>query len=119
MTDNQKLLQFLSSQNYMVIAVVSKDGTPWAVPVKIQRWAGKEFEWDSALKTMHSQVLKDHPEMAITIFQKKTDSQIGFYAKGKGRLVEEFKPGFGRYRFTADECWMNDETFVKRKVSLS
>lgn len=118
MTDNEKLEQLLSEQQYMVLAVMLDDGTPWVIPVRIQARNDNVFEWDSALETVHSRAIAARPDMALTIFQKKEDSQIGFYAKGKAELVEEFKPGFGRYRFVAEKCWINDETFVKREVAL-
>lgn len=119
MNDNEKAKEFLRAQQFMVLAVTLDDGTPWAVPVRIQRWEGNEFEWDSKLDTLHSQAVNARPKMAITVFQKMEDSQIGVYARGQGELVEEFKPGFGRYRFRAEQSWMNDETFVKREVELS
>ncbi len=118
MTDQQRVSEFLSTQNYMVLAVVLPDGMPWATPVRIQMHHGNVFEWDSALQTEHSKALEQHPDMAITLFQKFEDTQIGVYAKGRGELVEEFKPGFGRYRFTATNIWINDETFRKREVTL-
>lgn len=111
--------EFLASQGHMVVAVTLEDGTPWAVPVKIQRWDGKEFEWDSRLDTIHSQALESHPDMAITIFQKQADAQFGFYAQGKASLVNERPDGFGRYRFVAERAWINDESFRKRKVELA
>jgi len=119
MDDNEKTKQFLSEQQFMVLAVTLDDGTPWAVPVRMVRQESNEFEWDSALGTVHSQAIEARSDMAITLFQKNEDSQVGFYASGRGELVEETKPGFGRYRFTAEECWLNDETFVKRKVEIS
>jgi len=118
MNDDEKVKQFLTAQRYMVLAVMLDDGTPWAVPVRIQQWSGNEFEWDSRLDTVHSQALEKRPAMAVTIFEKQEDSQIGLYAKGRGELVEEFKPGFGRYKFTMQEAWINDETFRKRQISL-
>ncbi len=118
MNDQQKVAQLLNEQQFMVLAVALEDGTPWAVPVRIQAQNGNEFEWDSSLATEHSKALASNSKMAITIFQKKEESQIGLYAKGTGELVEEFKPGFGRYKFTAEQCWINDETFIKREVSL-
>lgn len=118
MNDAEKVNEFLSTQNYMVLAVVLPDGTPWAAPVRLQLRDGNVFEWDSALQTEHSKALEQRPDMAITLFQKLKDTQIGVYAKGRGELVEEFKPGFGRYRFTATNVWLNDETFRKREVKL-
>lgn len=118
MNDQQKIEQLLGEQQFMVLAVTLEDGTPWATPVRIKARSGNVFEWDSVLTTEHSKTIAANPKMAITIFQKKEDSQIGLYAKGTGELVEELKPGFGRYKFTAEKCWVNDETFVKREVTI-
>ena len=117
MTDTKRIDQLLKEQKYMVIALTLDDGTPWVVPVRIRDHDGiKYFEWDSHMLTEHSKAIATRPEMAITIFQKKEDTQTGFYAKGIGELAEEFKPGFGRYRFTVHEAWINDETFKKRSL---
>ncbi|HEY1085953.1 MAG TPA: pyridoxamine 5'-phosphate oxidase family protein [Candidatus Saccharimonadales bacterium] len=118
MNDNEKAKQFLQDQEYMVIAVTLEDSTPWALPVRLRHWDGNVFEWDSMLATEHSKALERSPEMAITIFQKFSDSQTGIYAKGHGELVEEKDHGLGRYRFTAEKVWLNDETFKKREVEL-
>lgn len=119
MNDREKTKQFLAGQEYMVLAVTLDDGTPWAVPVRIRRWDGaKVFEWESELATEHSMAISARPDMAMTIFQKMENAQTGVYLKGHGELVEEFKPGFGRYRFTAERCWLNDETFQKREIEL-
>lgn len=118
MSDDEKIKQFLSKQHYMVLAVVTPDGTPWAVPVRIQLWQGMEFEWDSKLDTVHSQALVTNSAMAITIFDKTGDTQMGFYASGRGQLVNDRGDGYGRYRFTAEQCWINDETFVKRECLI-
>lgn len=118
MTDKEKLEQLFSEQNYMILAVTLDDGTPWAVPVRIKlRWE-LAFEWESSLDTIHSKAIAKHPEIAVTIFDKTDELQVGFYAKGTAELVEEYKPGYGRYKFVAGQCWINDETFVKREVSL-
>jgi hypothetical protein len=118
MNDTEKIKLFLSEQQFMVLAVTLDDGIPWATPVKIQYWEGNIFEWDSKLDTEHSKAIEQRPEIAITIFQKQEDSQIGFYAKGIGECVETKEHGVGRYRFTVKEAWLNDETFVKRAVTL-
>jgi hypothetical protein len=36
MSDEQKCEQFITTQKHMVLSVVLDDGTPWAVPVRIQ-----------------------------------------------------------------------------------
>lgn len=118
MTDQEKIEQLLSMQQYMVLAITLDDGTPWAVPVKIQAHDGyRSFEWDSRLDTVHSRAIAAHPEMAITVYQKLDDSQVGLYLKGNGVCTEE-RGEYGRYRCTATQAWLNDETFVKRQVEL-
>lgn len=118
MTDNQKLEQLFSEHPFMVLAVTLADGTPWATPVRIQHREGNKFEWDSKLDTEHSKALTEHPATAITVFQANETSKTGFYAKGKAELVEARDNGFGHYRFIASECWLNDETFIKRSIQL-
>lgn len=119
MNDQQKLEQFLGEQQFMVLAVALSDGTPWAVPVRIAKQEGREFYWDSALNTEHSKAIAEQNSgVAITIYQKTEDIMFGFYAKGTAELLEEYKPGYGHYKFVASQCWINDETFVKREVDL-
>lgn len=118
MKDRDKVRNFLKEQQHMVLAVTLADGTPWAVPVRIQAQRDAVFEWDSALATEHSRALVDHPAMAVAIYQKTEAAQIGVCMQGRGELVEVYKSGFGRYRFTAENIWLNDETFVKRAVTL-
>jgi nitroimidazol reductase NimA-like FMN-containing flavoprotein (pyridoxamine 5'-phosphate oxidase superfamily) len=119
MNDQQRLNNFLSRQQFMVLAVTLDDGTPWATPVRIQHREGNVFEWDSATGTEHSKAIAARPDIAMTIYEKLPDSQLGLYVKGSAVLVEETKPGFARYRLTAHEAWMNDETFTKRKIELN
>lgn len=117
MTDIKKVNKFLETQTHMVVAVVLRDGTPWAVPVRIINHKSLEFEWESKLNTLHSLALVQQPDMAITLFQKNDKTEFGFYAKGTGELVEQ-KGEYGHYKFTVKESWVNDETFVKRRVEL-
>jgi hypothetical protein len=119
MNDKQRIQQFLENQKFMVVAVVLDDGSPWAVPVRIQRREGAEFEWDSKTSTVHSQALAANPLASITIFEKQPTTQFGFYAKGQVSVVDTRDDGYARYRFTAEQSWINDESFVKQEVSLS
>jgi len=118
MNDTERVKEFLKNQTHMVVAVVLNDSTPWAVPVKIKRWEGGEFEWDSKLNTIHSLALESNPHASVTIFEKQADNQFGFYAKGIVTVVETRDDGYGRYLFVAKQSWVNDQSFVKREVSL-
>ena len=120
MSDESKTKDFLTNQTHIVIAVTLADGTPWAVPVKLQRYEGKEFEWDSRTDTIHSEALTVHPEISLVTFQRDSYpfGQFGFYAIGRAEVAENKGNGFARYRFTAMKAWVNDQTFVKREVEL-
>lgn len=117
MDDVKATDEFLSQQQYMVIAVVADNGNPWAVPVRIQTRNGWQFEWDSRRDTVHSSAIEKHSDIAITIFDKQPQYEFGFYAIGRAELVEE-KGEYGRYRFIARQAWVNDHTFVKREITL-
>lgn len=119
MEDRRILEVFLGRQGYMVLAVVLEDGTPWAVPVRIQARDDKGFEWDSKMSTVHSQAIEKNSAASITIFEKLEDLQFGFYAKGRAQIIETKDNDFARYRFDVEQAWINDETFVKRKVKLT
>lgn len=119
MTDNERLNLLLENQDYMVLVVTLDDGKPWATPVRVREHDGlRSFDWDSHVQTEHSKALMVRPNVAMTIFEKRDTYQTGLYAKGTAELIEEFKPGFGRYRFTATQAWINDETFRKRAIEL-
>jgi hypothetical protein len=120
MSDQERVKEFLKTASIMVIAVTLEDSSSWAVPVKIQKQEGNIFEWDSKLDTVHSTALGHKPEMSVVIFEKSDTrpGQTGVYLKGRGELISSTEEGFGRYRFTAETAWINDETFVKREVSL-
>lgn len=72
--------------------------------------------WNSKRDTVHSQALITNPTMSVTLYD--TANQFGFYAVGAGELIEEKADGYGRYRFTAVQTWINDDTYVKREVHL-
>lgn len=118
MNDEQKLEQLFNNQIIMAVAVVLDDGTPWVTPVKFTR-RGNIFEWNSSPDSLHSKAIVENPNAAITIFIKTADTHLGFYAKGKTSLVTGKDNAPSHYQFVAEECWLNDETFIKRPVSLA
>lgn len=116
MTDSVKIEKLLDTQKIIVLAV-SQDDQPWAVPVAMREHDGvNSFLWDSALTTRHSKILEQNPHASLTIFSSQP--MVGLCLEGTVELTEEFKPGFGRYRFTTQHAWLNDETFVKRPLDL-
>ncbi len=118
MTDSEKAPSFINRQNHMVVAVVLEDGSPWAVPVKIQAKGEWYLEWDSRLDTVHSQAIEQDPRIAITMFEKAEDTQTGVSLGCHAEVIERYDDDFTRYRATIDRAWITDETFVKREVKL-
>lgn len=120
MSDHEKTLEFLALQTHMTISVVLPNGSPWATPVKLQKWDGYDFEWDSLMSTEHSKALEQNPRAAVTMYSRDSDSfgQFGVYLLGKVACVSSNEKGTGRYRFTATEVWINDASFRKRQVEL-
>ena len=122
MTDREALNTFLSEQNYMTVAVTLDDGTPWATPVRIQKWTGKFFEWDSKIDAEHSRALLQRPNVALSLFTPETETtkQFGFYAQATAEQIGEVSEhGVARYRAVVNKCFINDATFVKREVDLA
>lgn len=119
MDDQELLNKFLSTQDYMTIAVTLDDGTPWVTPVRIKRWEGKVFEWASMLDTEHSKAIEKHPQIAISIWTPQAEGtiQLGFYAQATAKLLRD-QNGTGQYGATVTKSWINDDTFVKREVDL-
>ena len=121
MNDHEQLLEFLSGQTYMTIAVTMNDGTPWAIPVRIKAWEGEAFEWDSHTKTEHSKAIALRPNIAISIYTPDTSDtiQFGFYAQASAKRVSEpSEHGIARYRAVVSKCFINDASFKKREVTL-
>lgn len=120
MNDEEQLNAFLAEQKYMALAVTLDDGTPWVTPVKVQEWDGQTFEWDSKVDTVHSKAIAERPNVAISIFStaEHAGGHYGFYAKATAELIREDERGFGRYRATVTQSWVNDHTFQKREVKL-
>ena len=122
MSDHERLSTFLTSQQYMTIAVTLDDGRPWATPVRIQSRKGNVFEWDSKVDTEHSKAILVRPDVAVSIYTPESErtDQFGFYAHGTAEQIGEANEhGVARYRVIVNKCFINDATFVKREVGLA
>jgi hypothetical protein len=116
MDDQEILNDLLVHAQHMIIGVTLDDGTPWQIPVEIKQREGNTFEWESKLDTLHSLAIAERPHIALLIF--KTEPNVGFYAKATAEELYRRDDGFGRYRATVTESWINEQ-FHKRPMSLS
>lgn len=119
MTTNDELKEFLGSSKLFVLSVVTDDGSPWVTPLTIKKWQGHQIEWDSAVSTVHSQAIAREPRVALCVFKKEGDKQVGFYASANAQMIEDKEDGFARYSAIIDRAWLNDEDFVKRELDTS
>jgi len=119
MNDSEKTKQFLSEQKHMVISVVD-GGESWAVPVKIQHREGKVLEWNSRPETRHSKAIDQNNHIALVMFRPGSEerSEFGFYATAEAEVIGAKDDGDVRYRATVLRAWINDESYIKREVSL-
>lgn len=116
MSDLDIVKQFLANQTHMVVSVMLDDGNPWAVPVRIGRYEGREFEWDSAVDTLHSQAIARDPRVMLLCYDR--DQMIGVYMQAIVTDIDQYKDGYAHYRAIVDQAWLNDQTFTKREIEL-
>ena len=111
---------FLARQTHMTIAVICSDGTPWAVPVHVQKWDGGTLEWESSIDSLHSQAILAEPRIAISMYELTAGGQneFGFYVKAHAQKVADVPNQRARYQATIDAAWINGQDHVKRDVPL-
>lgn len=118
MDDQQKVTEFLQNQTHMVVTVVLANGKPWAVPVRILHHEPNVFEWDSGVDTEHSKAIAENPEINLLCYDNTKDNQVGVYMQATVTKVTPKENGIARYHAEVIGTWLNDETYVKREVTV-
>jgi hypothetical protein len=105
----------------MVVAVVTEDGLPRAVPVKIQHWDGVTFEWDSMTTAVHSKAIAVRPIVSICIYRKASSEgdELVVYGTADVMIVSERSDSPSRYRAVLRDAWLNSADHIKRELDLS
>lgn len=109
---------FVAAQTHMIIAVKLPDGAPWAVPVKIHHHEGSNFEWLSKPDTLHSEAIGRSPIVAICLYDKTVDQHAALYMQAGVEQVAMENKDQMKYRALVNNAWLNDESHVKRAISL-
>lgn len=110
--------QYLHDLKFIVIAVVTDDGKPWAVPVGIQKYNKGALEWFSKVDTVHSRAIAQNPQISLTAFTTKQDAQgeYGFYATAHARKQLGLPGGVALYKAEIEQAWYNDAQHIKTKI---
>jgi hypothetical protein len=110
--------EYLRKVKYVTISVIDEDGTPWAVPVAVQKYHDGRLEWFSKADTVHSKAISRNAAIAISAFTTKQDEQgeYGFYAKAVARKKLPLPTGLGLYEAEITEAWYNDERHNKKPI---
>ncbi len=106
--------QFLEAAKYAVIAVTTQDGTPWAVPVAVQRYKNQTIEWFSKTDTVHSIAIEQNPVVALTVFMG--DPTYGVCATAHAKKLLSLPGGVARYAAVIDDAWYNTGKHVKTHI---
>lgn len=86
MKTNEELAKKIITDNiYIVIATATKDGTPWNTPVYSSYDENYTFFWISSPNAHHSRLIKENPNIAITIFDSSQaeGTGVGVYIQAK------------------------------------
>lgn len=68
MDKTEKAKKIITSNLYMTIATVTKDGLPWNTPVYYAFDESYAFYWYSRKNTKHSQLIAENSNVAVAIF---------------------------------------------------
>lgn len=73
----EKAKKIISENIYMTIATATKDGSPWISPVFFAYDKNYNLFWVSNKDSLHSNLIKDNPKVAIVIFNSQAPEGEG------------------------------------------
>ncbi len=68
MDNNQKTKEIINDNLYMTMSVCTLKGEPWIANIYFACDSKYNFYWYSSKETKHSQIIKENPQIAISIF---------------------------------------------------
>lgn len=87
----EKAKKIILENIYMTIATATKDGRPWISPVFFAYDENYNLFWVSNKDSLHSNLIKDNPQIAIVIFnsQAPEDEGDGVYFESIASVLED------------------------------
>jgi hypothetical protein len=102
----------LGKIQYINLATVNEDGSPWNTPVSAAHDDQLNFFWGSSPDNVHSDNIRRDGRVFVTIYDSTVPEGTGegLYLIGR---AEELGPEEGtavyKYKFTPEHAWINDE----------
>jgi nitroimidazol reductase NimA-like FMN-containing flavoprotein (pyridoxamine 5'-phosphate oxidase superfamily) len=90
MNSSQKAKYLIKNSENMVIATADQNGKPWISPVSFQPDSEYSLYWVSSKEALHSQNIRNRPEVAIVIVGKTPDGAVdGVYFDAMATELED------------------------------
>ncbi|MBN1618846.1 pyridoxamine 5'-phosphate oxidase family protein [Candidatus Dojkabacteria bacterium] len=91
MTPEEKAAKIIKDNLYMTISVASKKAEPWAANIYFACDKQYHFYWYSPIDSLHSSIIRDNPNIAISIFNSTAvgDEVDAVYIKAKALEVND------------------------------
>lgn len=105
-------VNILNQINYITIASVCEDGSPWNSPVAASHDTNLNFFWGSSPENVHSQNIRRTGKVFVVMYDSTVPEGTGEGIYMTGVATElDFEPGtvVKKYRFTPEKAWMNDD----------
>ena len=103
--------RILKKIQYMTIATVCSDGSPWNTPVAPTFDDEFVFHWGSNEESVHSKNVRNEKRVFVVIYDSTAPSGTGegVYMSGEAQERDEYKGTLRLYTFRPDKVWINDE----------
>ncbi len=108
--------EFLQQVTHIVVAVVDKEGKPWAVPLGVKSYKHRTFRWFSSVDAAHSVAIARNPEIAITAYV--ADPTYGVCARARAKKHLTLPGGYALYSAEIYEAWYNTDKRIKTNIDV-
>ncbi len=104
-------LRIIEDIQYITIATVCPDGSPWNTPVAPTHDENLVFCWGSDESSIHSQNIRNEKRVFIVIYDSTLPEGTGegVYMRGEAEELSEYEGNLRMYRFNPQQIWINDE----------
>lgn len=104
-------VRILKSIQYMTLATVCPDGSPWNTPVAPTFNNDLIFRWGSNEESVHSQNVRNEKRVFVVVYDSTVPEGTGegVYMKGEARELDEREGTLRMYEFYPAQVWINDE----------
>ena len=101
----------LKSIQYMTLATVCADGSPWNTPLAPTFNDELVFRWGSNEESIHSQNVRNEKRVFVVIYDSTVPegTGVGVYMKGEAEELGEYEGMLKIYQFRPEHIWVNDE----------